>query len=172
MSNCEVWIIHLIIMSIHFIKKIIQIQGYSPCECPSLGENITILSFNFDGKGNASAIMDEQFKELSPTQIRTLMNSGWYSAKIEVDGRPIFTSDRFLLIPFPNGVYNLDENYELANLDNSPILTFLLMNYISNTYQENAEYTPEVLWAEYQLLKKNNQLNLLFVQEGLDNGFL
>ena len=55
------------------------------------------------------------------------------------------------------------------DLTHTPMLRALLINYISCMYEEASDYSPESLWREYNWLKDNNQLNLLFEQEYLDS---
>jgi len=56
-----------------------------------------------------------------------------------------------------------------ASLEFMPRLKELLTNYILFAYNEYAEITNWHLVEEYLLLKRNNQLHLLFMQELLDN---
>lgn len=57
----------------------------------------------------------------------------------------------------------------IENLDYNPILKKLLIDYISRIYEENAIFDDYHLMQEYFLLKRNNELHLLFVEEKLIN---
>jgi len=51
----------------------------------------------------------------------------------------------------------------------TPMLRVLLINYISCMYEEASDFSIESLWNEYNILKKNNELELLFQQEYLQS---
>jgi hypothetical protein len=55
------------------------------------------------------------------------------------------------------------------DLQFTPMLKALLINYISCMYEDASDYSIESLWSEYNLLKKNNELDSLFQQEYLDS---
>ena len=58
---------------------------------------------------------------------------------------------------------------ELTNLDDSPLLKELLIMYVTRQYEKKAELDDWHLLQEYNWLKKNNQLNELFIEEALTN---
>jgi hypothetical protein len=55
------------------------------------------------------------------------------------------------------------------DLQFTPMLKALIINYISCMYEDASDYSIESLWSEYNLLKKNNELDSLFQQEYLDS---
>lgn len=55
------------------------------------------------------------------------------------------------------------------DLQYMPMLQALLINYVSCIYQEASDYSITSLWREYNLLKDNNELHLLFEQEYIDS---
>ena len=55
------------------------------------------------------------------------------------------------------------------DLQFTPMLKALIINYISCMYEDASDYSIESLWNEYNLLKKNNELDRLFQQEYLDS---
>jgi hypothetical protein len=57
----------------------------------------------------------------------------------------------------------------IENLDYNPVLKKLLIDYISRIYEEDAIFDEHHLMQEYFLLKRNNELHLLFVEEKLIN---
>lgn len=61
------------------------------------------------------------------------------------------------------------KEYEITNFDFSPQLKELLKNYCELEYEENSITDDWHLWQEYQLLLKENKLNLLFEAECLIN---
>ncbi len=61
------------------------------------------------------------------------------------------------------------KEYEITNFDFSPQLKKLLKNYCELQYEENSITDDWHLWQEYQLLLKDNKLNLLFEAECLIN---
>jgi hypothetical protein len=58
---------------------------------------------------------------------------------------------------------------ELRNFKYNDKLRALLVNYCYINYEENARVDDEHLLMEYHLLERNNQLNLLFEAENLNN---
>ena len=58
---------------------------------------------------------------------------------------------------------------QVTDLNHSPILKQLLINYISRKYGEDAQYDDWYLFQEYVWLKNNNQLDELFKEECLTN---
>jgi hypothetical protein len=58
---------------------------------------------------------------------------------------------------------------QVTDLNHSPILKQLLINYISRKYGEDAQYDDWYLFQEYIWLKNNNLLNELFMEECLTN---
>jgi hypothetical protein len=61
------------------------------------------------------------------------------------------------------------ELLEVTDLKFSPMLKELLIMYVSRQYEENARYEDYYLMAEYELLKRDNKLDLLFIEERLTN---
>jgi hypothetical protein len=62
--------------------------------------------------------------------------------------------------------------YELTreqDLNHTPKLRALLIDYISCMYEEDSDFSGESIWREYCLLKKNNELDILFHQEYLQS---
>lgn len=59
----------------------------------------------------------------------------------------------------------------ITNLNHSPILKSLLVNYVLTNYEENAIVDDDHLMMEYKLLKRSNQLHLLFECEAMNNYF-
>jgi hypothetical protein len=55
------------------------------------------------------------------------------------------------------------------DLEYTPMLRALLINYISCIHEDASDYTIESIWNEYKWLKDNNKLDLLFQQEYLDS---
>lgn len=55
------------------------------------------------------------------------------------------------------------------DLKHTPMLRALLINYISCMQEDASDYSVESLWREYNWLKDNNKLDLLFQQEHLDS---
>jgi len=96
---------------------------------------------------------------------KVFMNYGRFIKKSNKLMREIATQD----VPRTTRRNNLDHNNEFTDLTNNPILEGLLMNYITATYQFDADLSSESVWAEYNLLKRENRLNDLFIQENLDN---
>jgi hypothetical protein len=67
---------------------------------------------------------------------------------------------------------NYNDSPELlvvTDLKYSPMLKELLIMYVSRQYEENARYENYYLMAEYELLKGDNKLDLLFIEERLTN---
>jgi hypothetical protein len=62
-----------------------------------------------------------------------------------------------------------NELLEVTDLKYSPMLKELLIMYVSRQYEENARYENYYLMAEYELLKRDNKLDLLFIEERLTN---
>jgi len=58
---------------------------------------------------------------------------------------------------------------EILNLELTPLLKELLKIYVSRVYEENGIYDDYHLIAEYYLLKRNNNLHLLFEEEQFTN---
>jgi hypothetical protein len=58
---------------------------------------------------------------------------------------------------------------ERIDLGNMPRLKELLKNYIYHQYEENAITDEKHLEMEYYLLRRENRLHELFIQELLDN---
>jgi hypothetical protein len=58
-----------------------QIVGYEECHNYYGFSTIEILEFNFDGKGNALVLEDEEIGCLSNKDLLFLMFSGWYRLK-------------------------------------------------------------------------------------------
>jgi hypothetical protein len=149
-----------------------QLKGYNPELKRPTFQGGRVVTFNCDGRGNALI----QTQENQPTlismawdELETLLRSGWYDIELPNDRNWQSVNERFHFFVAPNQPYNLDENVELENLNNSPILKYLLIQYIGAEYEENADYSEGTLWAEYLLLKRNGQLNNLFIQEVLYN---
>ena len=63
----------------------------------------------------------------------------------------------------------MNELRRQEDLQHTPMLRALLINYISCRYQEASDYTVESMWSEYNWLKDNNELDLLFQQECIDS---
>ncbi|RXP64552.1 hypothetical protein EC396_00830 [Lutibacter sp. HS1-25] len=63
---------------------------------------------------------------------------------------------------------NLDELYqlEIENFNEQPDLKRRLKIHVLNKYQGDASFKDKDLLKEFNLLKENNELNLLFVEEG------
>lgn len=61
------------------------------------------------------------------------------------------------------------ELFEIVDLKYSPILKELLKMYISRQYEENARFGDYYLMAEYNSLKRDGKLELLFIEERLTN---
>jgi len=71
-------------------------------------------------------------------------------------------------------IIEIDQNdspelFEIVDLKYSPILKELLTMYISRQYEENARFGDYYLMAEYELLKRDGKLELLFIEERLTN---
>lgn len=65
-----------------------------------------------------------------------------------------------------------DMNYfTILELENSPILKTLLIEFVKTNYEEKAIYDDEHLLMEYNYLAKHNKLNLLFENEMMNNYF-
>ncbi len=58
---------------------------------------------------------------------------------------------------------------EQIDLTKMPLLKALLTNYVLFNYEDCADTSDEYLEMEYYLLKRENRLQDLFVQELLDN---
>lgn len=58
---------------------------------------------------------------------------------------------------------------EITNLEFAPELKVLLIEYCYAIYEENAEIDDYHLFAEYNLLKTNNELHLLFELSHFNN---
>ena len=58
---------------------------------------------------------------------------------------------------------------EINNLEFNPLLKELLIMYVSRMYEECGIYDDEHLLAEYNLLKRNGELHLLFEEENFTN---
>lgn len=58
---------------------------------------------------------------------------------------------------------------EKIELSKMPLLKGLLTNYVLFNYEDCADTSDEYLEMEYYLLKRENRLQDLFVQELLDN---
>lgn len=54
---------------------------------------------------------------------------------------------------------------EITDFKYSPALRELLVKYVSRQYEESAEFDDYHLIAEYNYLKNNNELHLLFEEE-------
>lgn len=61
------------------------------------------------------------------------------------------------------------ENLEEINLVLTPLTKELLTNYISLTYEDNADYSDDSLRAELMRLKNENNLEQLFFAEMIAN---
>ena len=61
--------------------------------------------------------------------------------------------------------------FKITDLKNNPILKQLLINYCFLNYEENAIIDDYHLEAEYNLLSRNNELELLFVAESFSNSY-
>jgi hypothetical protein len=149
-----------------------QLQGYNPELTKPTFQGGRVVTFNCDGNGNVLI----QTQEVQPTllqmpwnEFEALLRSGWYQIELPNDRDWLNVNERFHFFMAPNNPYNLDENVELENLDNSPLLKYLLGLYIGIEYEENAEFDDQSLWTEYLLLKKNGGLNKLFTAEALSN---
>ena len=62
-------------------------------------------------------------------------------------------------------------NLEQIDLTKMPMLKALLTNYVLFNYEDCADTSVECLEMEYYLLKKENRINDLFIQELLDNSW-
>jgi Na+/phosphate symporter len=63
-------------------------------------------------------------------------------------------------------------NYEeITSLDFNEKLKSLLIIYVRINYEETADYSDDSLMNEYRYLLNNNQLNVLFQCEKLENLF-
>lgn len=58
---------------------------------------------------------------------------------------------------------------EIKDFKHNPTLRSLLVNYCIRIYEEDAIIDDWHLWQEYNLLKRNNELHLLFEEEYLIN---
>jgi hypothetical protein len=149
-----------------------QLEGYNPELTRPTFQGGRVVTFNCDGLGNALIQTHNDQATMSTMtwdELETLLRSGWYDIELPNDRNWPNVNERFHFFISPNQPYNLDNDMELENLNNSPILKYLLFQYIGAEYEENADYSEDSLWAEYLLLKRNGQLNRLFVQEVLYN---
>ena len=55
------------------------------------------------------------------------------------------------------------------DLEYTPMLKQLLINYLSCIYEEESDFSLESLWREYNWLKHHNELHLLFEQEYINS---
>lgn len=58
---------------------------------------------------------------------------------------------------------------KIENFERNPLLKKLLTNYCLRQYEEDAITDDEHLDMEWNLLKRNNQLEELFICEHMDN---
>lgn len=61
--------------------------------------------------------------------------------------------------------------FTISDLNNSPMLKALLIEFINTNYEENSIYDDDHLLMEYNYLVKFNKLNLLFENEMMNNYF-
>ena len=145
-----------------------QMDGYEPCNNYFGFRKIEILAFNYDGRGSALTKEDGKISYASPEDLRFLFFGGWYKATIN----DTFNNEKIIVLKGNStGISNLDKDCLLINLNNNPLLKHLLKSYITNEYQEAADFSEETIWAEYQYLLKHNELDKLFIQESLDNTY-
>jgi hypothetical protein len=142
-----------------------QMKDYEKCHNYFGFKKIEILAFNYDGQGNALIKEDDEFSYASPKDLRFLFFSGWYKATLNND----FYYEDIHVFTSKQSVTNLDRDCLLMNLNNNPMLKYLLKKYMVFEYQEHVDLSPESIWREYQYLLDNNGLNKLFIQESLDN---
>lgn len=58
---------------------------------------------------------------------------------------------------------------EITNFENNPKLKVLLIDYMNRIYENEAIYDDDYLLKEYNYLKNNNELDLLFIEENINN---
>ena len=59
----------------------------------------------------------------------------------------------------------LSKEIEIRDFKYNPDLRNLLVNYVSRQYEEDALFDDYYLLAEYNLLKRDNNIHLLFEEE-------
>ncbi|GAA3608942.1 hypothetical protein Q4Q39_17445 [Flavivirga amylovorans] len=52
--------------------------------------------------------------------------------------------------------------YEVTGFDKNPVLKKLMIDYVKYNYEENADISDYNLWQEYNYLKNNAMLDILF----------
>ncbi len=61
---------------------------------------------------------------------------------------------------------------EITHLNNNPFLKVLIINYIKQQYEDNADLSDEALLAELHNLLITNNLQAIFVTESQSNYYL
>lgn len=148
-----------------------QLEGYNPeIQQPDF-QGGRVISFNCDGSGNALIMLPEANVPITMhwNELYTILQTGWYSVQLPEQGNLVDVNERFDIVLVTNNDNSIDDNMELIDLSNNPRLRALLIAYISTQYEEFADFSEESLWAEYQRLKRDGELNALFIQEALDN---
>lgn len=151
-----------------------QMIGFEKCENSIGFKQIEILEFNYDGEGNALVLEDGDLSYYGADTLRFIMFSGWYKLRNKkqqttVENNASRNLQKYEVTEESN--YNLDENFELEDLSNTPMLEKLLCRYMEAEYKEEVCLSDLSIWGEYEYLLKRNELNKLFIQESLDNTY-